>query len=429
MKYNTAKKQNEKIAYITDKFLVIGIDVGSQIHYARAFDNRKIELSRKPFKFTNSNEGFEAFKVWASDLMKKYDKEFILAGMEPTGHYWFNLGSFISDNGMILTHVNPAAVKKSKELDDNDPSKNDRKDPKVIAGLVNDGRYSFPYMPEGDYADLRELMSMRQQTQEELVRLKNRIARWFSIYFPEYQDVYKDVYAQGGMMILKEHPLPEDIQKLGIDGILKIWRMNKLRGAGKRRAEKLYNTATSSIGRKEASKSARKHIQALLKELEYYQEKMSDLMADITDLINQIPNTDKLLEIKGVGIVSVAGFLSEVGEISRFDDPKEIQKLSGMSIVANSSGKHQGEHSISYRGRKYLRYTLYNLAISLVGRNPEFKSIHEYYTTRKNNPLKKMQSIIAVACKAIRVFYAILTKGTAYDGQKLLNDIVRPQTA
>lgn len=29
MKYNTAKKQNEKIAFITDEFLVIGIDVGS----------------------------------------------------------------------------------------------------------------------------------------------------------------------------------------------------------------------------------------------------------------------------------------------------------------------------------------------------------------------------------------------------------------
>ena len=43
--------------------------------------------------------------------------------MEPTGHYWFNLGKFVQNSGMILAHVNPAAVKKSKELDDNDPSK------------------------------------------------------------------------------------------------------------------------------------------------------------------------------------------------------------------------------------------------------------------------------------------------------------------
>ena len=38
--------------------------------------------------------------------------------------------------------VNPYAVKQTKELDDNSQSKNDRKDPKVIAKLVIEGRYS-----------------------------------------------------------------------------------------------------------------------------------------------------------------------------------------------------------------------------------------------------------------------------------------------
>lgn len=34
--------------------------------------------------------------------------------------------------------VNPYAVKQTKELDDNSQSKNDRKDPKVIAKLVTE---------------------------------------------------------------------------------------------------------------------------------------------------------------------------------------------------------------------------------------------------------------------------------------------------
>ena len=66
-------------------------------------------------------------------------------------------------------------------------------------------------------------------------------------------------------------------------------------------------------------------------------------------------------------------------------------------------------------------------AISLVGKNAEFKEIHEYYRTRKENPLKKMQSVVAVACKIIRVFYTILTKGVDYDPMKLMSDIRRPQ--
>ncbi|ARE65188.1 hypothetical protein ADH76_05970 [Enterocloster clostridioformis] len=70
---------------------------------------------------------------------------------------------------------------------------------------------------------------------------------------------------------------------------------------------------------------------------------------------------------------------------------------------------------------------LYEAAISLVGKNAEFRAIHEYYLTLKENPLKKMQSVVAAACKILRVFYTILTKGVDYDPLKLLSDIRRPQ--
>lgn len=54
------------------------------------------------------------------------------------------------------------SVKKIKELDDNSPKKTDSKDPKTIAKLVVDGRYSIPYMPEGIYAEIRDLVYSRE---------------------------------------------------------------------------------------------------------------------------------------------------------------------------------------------------------------------------------------------------------------------------
>ena len=39
-----------------------------------------------------------------------------------------------------------------------------------------------------------------------------------------------------------------------------------------------------------------------------------------------------------------------------------------------------------------------------------------------------MQFVVAVACKALRTFYTILTKGVDYDPHKLMGDIRRPQT-
>ena len=426
MKYNT---QNKKIASITEKTLIIGIDVGSQTHYARAFDWRNYEYSKKAFAFSNDEEGFMAFKNWMNEIAEKHQKEAIIPGMEPTGHYWFSLGAFLQNNGMRVVHVNPHHVKKSKELDDNNPNKNDRKDPKTIAALVNEGRFSYPYIPTGIYAEIRNLSNLRFQTQEEITRIKNRLARWFSIYFPEYKDVYGNLDAVSGMMILKEAPLPADIVKLGVEGINKIWRDAKLRAVGMKRAKTLVNKAEHSIGSHEAPEAARVELVMLLNDYEMYNLRMEELMNTIEEKLQEIPYIDKLMEIKGIGMITICGFIAEVGDIRRFDNPKQLQKLAGYAVVSNDSGKHNGESHISYRGRKRLRYVLYEAAISLIGKNPEFKEIHNYYLTREKNPLKKMQSVIAVACKVIRVFYMMLTKGISYDGTKMLNDIKRPESA
>ncbi len=98
----------------------------------------------------------------------------------------------------------------------------------------------------------------------------------------------------------------------------------------------------------------------------------------------------------------------------------------GLGLVACSSGKHKGETKISHRGRKRLRYWLFQAAKSAVAHADEFKKLHVYYTTRDENPLKKMQSLIVIACRILRVIYTILTKGIKYDPEKLLADIKHP---
>ncbi|MFR4457422.1 MAG: hypothetical protein ACLT5U_05425 [Mediterraneibacter gnavus] len=45
MKYT----QNKKIEQVTDKTMVVGIDIGSQPHYTRAFDNCGRELKKESF--------------------------------------------------------------------------------------------------------------------------------------------------------------------------------------------------------------------------------------------------------------------------------------------------------------------------------------------------------------------------------------------
>ena len=196
-----------------------------------------------------------------------------------------------------------------------------------------------------------------------------------------------------------------------------------------RRAKTLVAAAEHSIGSREAHEAARIELRILLSDYERQTAREAELMTLIEEKISEVPYIDKLLEIKGVGLKTVIGFVAEVGDIRRFDDPKQLQKLAGYAVVKNSSGKHKGESHISYRGRKRLRYVLYEAAVSVVSHSGEFKAIHRYYTTRTRNPLKKMQSMIVVACKLIRIFYMILRTGATYDASKMMSDIRRPEAA
>ena len=406
--------QNKKIEQVKETTMIVGIDVGSEKHYFRAFNWRGIELTRKPVAFSNSMEGFNSFYNSVVELMQKNELKEALVGIEPTGHYWFDLGQFMGEKNIKFVMVNPHHVHKTKELDDNSPSKNDRKDPRVIAGLVRDGRYFYSYMPTGVYAELRNASNRRFVLVEEQTRAKNRLQKWVAVYFPEYKGIYTHIDAKGGLLVLKQAPTLEERGRLGGEG------------NGHKKAMLILNAAMKSIGLKAGLTEARMEIQDLIEDYELQTKRLERVNDLIKELCQQVRYADKLLEIKGIGITTVAGFIAEVGDITRFDSTKELQKLAGLELVADSSGKHDGKTKISKRGRKRLRYLLFEAAISVVGKNEEFKEIHRYYTTREKNPLKKMQSLIAVACKLIRVFHVILTKGISYDASKMLKDIRRP---
>ena len=413
--------QNEKIMSITESTLVIGIDIAKRFQYARAFDYRGIELS-KVKSFENTAEGFKTFHEWLKLVAIENKKDNIIVGLEPTGHYWFTLGNFLKELGIKLVLVNPFHVKRSKELDDNSQTKNDLKDPKTIAKLVIEGRYSQPYIPEGIYSELRIAMGMRESLNKNLSIIKNKVDHWLDKYFPEFNDVFANWEGKASLMSLTEFSTPEQVLSTGVQQIVVTWKKEVKRAVGIQRAVRLVEAAKNSIGIKEGLKMAKKELEANLEQYELYLKQNEQLEIEIEELAFQVPGVKEMVSMKGVGIMTAAGFIAEVGDIKRFTHPSQIQKLAGLNLIENSSGKHKGKTSISKRGRARLRALLFRVMMPLVSKNNEFKVLHEYYTNRKENPLKKKQSLILLCCKLIRIFFTIITKKVEYNPQKLMKD-------
>lgn len=421
MKYKLKQKQNQRITRITDSTLVVGADIAKKVHVARAVDFRGIELG-KECTFHNDAEGLTKLATWMKDLGQRYAKTDIVFGIEPTGHYWFPLAAFLEEQGIRIVVVNPHHVNKSKELEDNSQTKSDYKDAKVIADLIRNGKYSEPNLPTQEYADLRILMNLREKVSASLTQVKGRIGNWFDRFFPEYSTVFKDWDGKASLMTMREFPLPAEIVAKGARGILERWKTEVKRGVGIRRAEKLYAAASASIGLTEGVVAARVELNALLQQFDLFNKQLETIMDQVLSILENIPGTTQMLTVPGVGVVTVAGFLAEVGNLSNYDHGQQIIRLAGLSLKENSSGKRKGKTGISKRGRSRLRALLFRAVMPMVAKNAAFKALHQYFTTRSRNPLKKKQSIIALCGKLIRVLFTLGTKQKEYDA----NDVIGP---
>ena len=288
MKYN----QNQKISQVTEATLVIGVDVASEVQYARAFDYRGLELGKR-LKFCNDADGFQIFNEWVEDLKAKARKESVIVGMEPTGHYWFNLAQHLQDYNMRVVLVNPFHVKRSQELDDNSPGKNDRKDPKTIAMLVKDGRYLEPYIPEGVYSELRVAMETRWQLTTQLNATRNRIKRWLSIYFPEFNNVFACWEGQAALIALKKYATPAKVLEKGTEGIIDSWK--GIRTIGRKRAQLLTEAAKTSVGIREGLRAAESALLVLLEDHELKMRQLERIMELVEQLTCQIPGFQEII--------------------------------------------------------------------------------------------------------------------------------------
>lgn len=72
--------QNEKILQVTEQTLVVGVDIGSEMNFARAFNWRGQEVSKKVFRFSNSQEGFQSFMEYLKHHMESAKCEKVIVG-------------------------------------------------------------------------------------------------------------------------------------------------------------------------------------------------------------------------------------------------------------------------------------------------------------------------------------------------------------
>lgn len=414
---------NIKINQVTEKTLVIGIDIAKRKHYACAVDERGRVL-RKSFPISQTAEGFTTFYQQILALQQEYNKDEVIVGFEPTGHYWMNLAAYLIGHSIRYVIVNPMHVKKSKELDDNLQTKNDAKDALIIARLIRDGRFSFPRILKGVEAELRNGASYRAKLQEELAALKNRMIRWTDRFFPEFQNVFKD-FGKNALAVLEKTPLPEDFRERDLAELLSLYKeVEGLKCVSSPKIIQLKQFAETSIGLTEGLQMARFEIQSLVMQFRFLQQQYELLAEHLQEIVLEIPDYAFLITIPGVGPNTVIELLSEAGPLKNYQNPRQLIKLAGLTLRENSSGEHKGQKKISKRGRKRLRAALFRAILPLISYNSAFRALYEYYIERPVNPLRKKEAMVVLCGKLLKIAHGLCRKKVNFQSEQMVKDLI-----
>jgi transposase len=416
MNFKMQDKQNQLIERISDTHLIVGVDIAQQLHVARAVNFRGIVVG-DPLTFENNEEGFVKLVSWIQNLQKLKKLDSTIVGMEPTGHYWINLSKWLYSQNIEVVTVNPHLVKRNKENRDNTQSKSDKKDALVIADMVKNGYYSFIRPSSESFEKLRVLMSNRDVVVKRLVMSINQINRWVDVVFPELRQVFNDVSCKGAIATLRLFPTPDEISSMEPLDVMRGWKSLMKRQPGSKKAQLLINLAKSSIGTGQALDAYKFHLEQLLEEYDLAAKQLERVEQQVKDVLNKIPFAKKLLMIKGISEISLAGILGESGDLSGFSHGNSLLRHAGLHLAEASSGKWKGQIVISKRGRSRLRRFLYLATMSLVMNNPEFKAVHSHNVKVKK--IKKMKSIMKLIGKLARIFVGIARSNESYCPSKV----------
>jgi transposase len=396
--------------------LFVGVDLALDRNTAVVLTERAEQLAR--FGFPNERDGYDYFYRRLEAIQQRHQAPAVLVGMEPTNYFWKLLAADIEQQQPEYRYrlVNPYTVKKNREGDHLDRSKDDNRDAFTIGDLLRTGKYTETQLLRGAYAELRQYVTLYTRLQGDVRRQKALIRNIAGQLFPELPRVFKSLTGATALALLRHHAAAVAVRRLSQDAFIASVRADlrgqRMQGAKLRRAHVL---AEHSVGLTDGVTALQLALRLHIEALEAVQQQLAAACTALVDTFLALPESEYLLSVRGLGIITAAMILSEIGDPSHYTSAGQLIKLAGTQPVPNTSGrKSRSQTPMSHKGRPRLRTALFFAVMRLVRMDEAFAQEYQHLLTREKNPLTKMQALGVLMNKLLRILWALMQHRTFY---------------
>ena len=387
--------------------LFVGIDIGKNNHVASMMDEYG-KVVFKAFSFSNTTDGGNAlFSKLSSYSSNPSDFEI---GMEATGHYWLSVYSFLFEKGFLLHVINPIQTDGWRKGTEIRKRKNDTIDSVLIADLIRYGQFVQTRLADEDLFSLRTLTRFRTYLVESISDLKRKVVCVLDQIFPEYQSIFSDIFGKTSKELLLQFSSPIDFETISSESLAELLAQLSRQKIGAAKAEQLKATASSSFGITFAKNSFTFQLKALIEQISFIENQVKETESEISNIMRKLDSP--ITTITGIGNVTGAAIISEIGDISKFDNPRKLVAFAGLDATVTQSGEFEASHNVmSKRGSPYLRKAIFQAALIASFHDPV---LSVYYQKKKAEGKHHLTCVGAVARKMCNIIYAVLKNNQPY---------------
>ena len=411
-----AFRQLRKDIRHSEEYLIVGIDIAKDRHYA-FFGTATGKTLLKGIVFSNDPEGFRRLLDQAEALRVQHGLKKVVYGMEPTANYHKPLGEYLINLGKTVVLVSGVTVARNRESLDGRWDKHDTKDAANVADLISQGKCLYYEHPLVELRGLRSLLALKRRLKKQehgyRVRIRNQL---IAQYFPEMDRDYERLGVEG-LSIVKWCLAASEIAQLDVDSFIERVTSRRIRMEKRRRLEEIWEKAVDSIGC-DGVPGLDHEAKVMVEGLRQIREMIKETEQKIEGLCRQFPEYQYLLTMPGFGPDVSAKVLGAVGDPDRFLNGRQVLKLAGYDLCADRSGKDSAKAipEISKRGKADLRYALYQAALVA---SLQHREVMIYYTNkirgREGEKGIHFKMRVKLAAKLLVIAWTLMKKKEAFN--------------
>lgn len=381
----------------------VGIDVGKRHHVAVILNANGQQVS-KALRFANDQAGFGQLL----DRLAAVD-QIALIGLEATGHYWLALYTALAEAGYNLVVLNALQIHAYRKSGIR-KRKNDRYDAYWIADYIRISQQPQPHQPQPELLQLRELTRFRASLTGQVGDCKRKVISILDRVFPEYEKLFSSVFIQTSRRLLAEALTPDEFADFDLTELTQLLTQTSRGRHGQAKAEEIQALARRSVGIGFLGDVLRVQMSCLLQQLDLLAGQRQQLEAEIAALMDQLPQY--ITSIPGIGPVTGAIILAEIGDVHRFAAPEKLVAYAGIDPTVYQSGQFTASQTrMSKRGSPYLRQALWQAAFMATQHDPQ---LCHYYQRKRAEGKAHGTAVGAVCRKLLHRIYVVLKEERPY---------------